>query len=170
MALPPDKPLKYNNRDVTYFEMLAIKANDYLAQYGIKLNFNGYTETVNEYKNMEFHEGDIAWRLSKELNAWAEYFSEISNLIQKILLDSESDEREKQAISSIKFDSEKVSNGNRLSYKDKAVVESIKKKNTLKAFHDELDAKVRFLERAHYHCKITFESNEKARFPVFKNN
>ena len=48
-----------------------------------------------------------AWELTKELNAWSEYFSDIANLIQKKYLDSETEKLEQQSLKSIEH-SEKV--------------------------------------------------------------
>lgn len=167
MSLPPLSPLSHNGKDVSYFEMAAITASKVLNEYGIKLNFDGYLDTVKNYHDLDLNDTGSAWELSKELNAWSEYFSDMSNIVQKILLDAETESSEIQAMSSIKHDSEKVSNGNRLSYQDKDVVTVRKKRNVLKAFYDELEAKVKFLERAHYHCKATFDIASKSKYPVF---
>lgn len=151
-------PLKTaNGKNISYFEKLARMAQEYVKQDGINLNFAGYTETLIEYANLKEYEIDKAWRLTKELNAWSEYFSSISNLIQKLYLDAETEKMEIQATSSILADAVKVANGERLSNKDPKVIEARKKRNTLKAFYDELESKIRFLERAYYHCKATCE-------------
>lgn len=157
MALPPLAPITDGNKQMGYFEKLVRYALDYLKEDGIVLNFKGYTDTLKKYSSLQEEESDKAWELTKELNAWSEYFSSLSNLIQKLYLDSDTDKIEVQAIASLEADAVKVANGERLANKDKAVVNARKKRNTLKAFYDELESKIRFLERAYYHCKSTCE-------------
>ncbi|MDF2879472.1 MAG: hypothetical protein K0R54_29 [Clostridiaceae bacterium] len=158
MAKPPLTPLKAEDgKHISYFEKLVRLSSEYLREDGINLSFAGYTETLVDYANLEETDITKAWNLIKDLNAWSEYFSSISNLIQKVYLDSETDKIEVQAIASIEADSVKVANGERLSNKDSKVIRARKKRNTLKAFYDELEAKIRFLERAYYHCKSTCE-------------
>jgi len=155
VAKPPVQPLIIKGRPLSYFQHLASLAKDYLQVDGVSLNFTGYNETIVDYANLEESDLPSAWKLTKELNAWSEYFSGLANLIQKMYLDSETDKIEVIAISSLEADSVKVANGERLANKDKRVVNARKKRNTLKSFHDELESKIKFLERAHYHCKST---------------
>lgn len=168
MAKPPVLPLKTEDgKGMSYFEKLVRMSLVYLKQDGINLSFEGYTDTLIDYANMKEDELDKAWRLTKELNAWSEYFSSIANLIQKMYLDAETDKIEVQATSSIEADSVKVANGERLSNKDPRVIVARKRRNTLKAFHDELESKIRFLERGYYHCKATCEwANKTATVPM----
>jgi hypothetical protein len=158
LAKPPIHPIKTEDgKEMSYFEMLVRMANEYLKKEGISMNFAGYTETLMEYANLEENELDKAWRLTKELNAWSEYFASIANLIQKVYLDAETKKIEIQATCSINADPNKVANGDRLANKDPKVIEARKKRNVLKALYDELEAKIKFLERAYYHCKSTCE-------------
>ena len=142
---------------MSYFELLVRHAHAYLKEDGIVLNFAGYNETIVQYAKLQEHETDKAWELAKDLNAWSEYFSSVSNMLQKTFLDAETDKNSTEAIASFQADNEKVANGNRLSDKDERVIYARKKRNALKALYEELDAKVKFLERAHYHCKSTYE-------------
>lgn len=157
MANPPVTPLNIEGKEISYFQKLISLTSGYLKEYKIDLSFEGYMDTVEKYRNLQFDETQKAWELSKELNAWSEYFSDIANLIQKIMLNSETEWLEIQAIKSIQFDSDKVSNGNRFSNKENDVIQKRKKRNALKALYDELQSKVSFLERAYYHCKTTYE-------------
>lgn len=162
MAKPPVFPMKTaNGVEVNYFQLLCSMVKPYLQEDGISLNFEGYIETISEYTSLTEEQIDKAWKLTKELNTWSEYFSDIANLIQKLYLDSETDKIEKQATASILCDATKVANGDRLSNKDPEVIKSRKKRNVLKAFYDELVAKIEFLNRAHYHCKATYELSKK---------
>lgn len=158
MAKPPIYPIVIDGNKTNYFQILVRWASEYLKKDGIQLNFQGYTETLIEYANLKEHETEKAWKLAQELNAWSEYFSSIANLIQKMYLDAETEKNEIKSIASVEADEKKVANGDRLSNKDPKVVSARKKRNTLKAFYEELESKVKFLERAHYHCKTTYES------------
>lgn len=161
MILPPKTPLVRGNRSINYFQQLAMLVSPYLKEYGLVLNFHGFSDVIEEYQNLNFDDIEKAWKLAIAINSWSDYFSSMSNLVQKIMLDSETDWIKVQAAKSISHDIEKVSNGNRFSNKDKEVVKLRKKRNILKAFYDELQAKVRFLERAYYHCKTTYELGQK---------
>lgn len=161
MIFPPKAPLVNGNEQINYFQQLTKLASPYLNKYGITLNFEGFLEVIEEYQNLQFTDIEKAWQLAMVMNSWADYFSSLSNVVQKIMLDSETDWIKTQAIKSISHDIDKVSNGNRFSNKDEEVIKLRNKKNTLKAFYDELQAKVRFLERAYYHCKITYEVGKK---------
>lgn len=163
MAKPPLNPiLTQDGKETNYFEMLARWASEYLKKDGIQLNFKGYKETLLEYANVNEDQLEQLWKLAKELNTWAEYFSSIANLIQKMYLDAETEKNEVKSSASVRADEKKVANGDRLSNKDEAVVSARKKRNTLKSFFEELEAKVKFLERAHYHCKATYDAKTKA--------
>ena len=166
MSKPPKQPLKMYNKkqnkniEIDYFEKLIMLTKEYLKEDGIYLNFKGYREVKEKYSSLEENDVKKAWTLVKELNAWSEYFSEIANLIQKKYLDSETRKIEVQSLKSMKH-SEKVNAGDRYSNTDKDVIYSRKKRNALKSLYDELNSKIKFLERAHYHCKSTCEWNNK---------
>lgn len=156
MSLPPLYPLtNESGKQISYFDKLAEYASNYLKEDGINLNFDGYVKTILEYNNLRENDFSKAWELTKKINTWTEYFSGVANLIQKLYLDSETTKIEAQAIASYCADSIKVANGDRLANKDTNVVNARKKRNTLKSFYDELESKIKFMERAYYHCKAT---------------
>lgn len=158
MAKPPLYTFKSKmGKDITNFQKLYILANKYLALDGIALNFEGYIDTIKDYSNLKEFEPEKAWALAQDLNLWSDAFSEMYNILQKYYLDSETYKIEAQAISSIRNDAVKVANGDRLSNKDKSVVDARIRRNTLKAFCDELEHKIKFLEMAHYHCKTAYD-------------
>ena len=157
MASPPSKPLITDSGNKSYFEKICELAKEYLEEDTIILNFDGYEQTVEEYKSLSEEDISTAWKLTKELNAWSEYFSDISNLIQKKYLDSETEKMEIQAIKSIEHNEKSVSAGDRHANTDPIVIQKRKKRNILKSLYDELTSKIKFLERAYYHCKSTCE-------------
>ncbi|WPQ59659.1 hypothetical protein [Paenibacillus polymyxa] len=162
MAKPPVYPLKtIEGKSTSYFRILVLWARDYVQPDGIELNFSGYEKTLEEYADLNENELNKAWKLAKELNTWSEYFSSIANLIQKVYLDAETEKNEVKALASLEADNKKVTNGDRLSNKSEKVVQARKKRNVLKSLHEELCAKVKFLERAHYHCKATYDAQVK---------
>lgn len=155
MAKPPINPLTYNDKKISYFEFLAREVKPYLDEMGINLSFKGYNATIQEYCNINNKDIDALWRLSNDLNVWSEYLSDISNLIQKLLLDSETEKIKTICIASYNADNKKVANGDRLANKDESVIKIRKKRNALKAFYSELESKIIFLDRAYHHCKAT---------------
>ena len=160
MPRPPKNPLNFKGKEMTYFERLILSCSKYLEEDGIYLNFEGYKETISEYSSLKENEIDKAWRLTKELNAWSEYFSEIANLIQKQYLDSETEKIEIQSSKSIEH-SDKVATGDRFANTQAEVIYSRKKRNALKSLYEELLSKIKFLERGYYHCKSTCEWHNK---------
>ena len=168
MAKPPATAITItrNNKqlELSYFEHLTLIVHDLLSSEGLlekdglKLNIKGYTETVEEYKNLEENNLDAVWQLAKDLNAWSDYLSSMANLIQKYYLDSETEKAQMLSVVSINADHERVSNGKRIADQDKKVVSVRKKRNVLQSYYNELESKVKFLERAHYHCKSTYDS------------
>lgn len=164
MAMPPSAPLKVGEDNMTYFQYLAILARPIIEKEdpNVRLVFTGYFDTVEEYKDLGIMEWKKALKLSKEINAWTEYFSEISNLVQKVFLDIDLKYNEKQAIISISHDPQYVTNGNRLAYQDMELIRMERERNVVKSLNDELRTKVRFLERAFYHCKSIGEAGQKS--------
>lgn len=165
MAKPPISPMTITindkEKDIDYFEFLVLKANDIMKKDGIKINIKGYKETVEEYKSLQENDLEKMWTLAKDLNAWSEYLSGLCNLIQKYYLDSETKKAEVLSIVSINADQERVTNGKRLADQHKDVILVRQHRNTLQSFYNELEAKVKFLERAHYHCKTTYDNSIK---------
>lgn len=169
MAKPPVNPIVVNDTPTDYFQHLTEMVKPNFEEVGIKLNFSGYKETILEYASLKDSDTDKAWQLARDLNMWSEYFSDISNITQKLLLDSETTKIEQIAISSFESDNVKVANGDRLANKDERVVNARRIRNAFKSFFSELEAKVDFLERAYYHCKNTCEWNNQSRskdFPI----
>lgn len=153
MPAPPS--LTFKGKDIDYFDKLIKAVHIYYPE--LTLCFDGYTETIEEYKHFNQSDTEMAWKLAKELNAWSEYFSDLANLVQQLYLDAETDKLCKQSTQSINYSEKNVSAGDRSANIQPDVVEARKKRNALKSFYDELLAKVKFLERCYYHCKTTYE-------------
>ncbi|TCJ98269.1 UNVERIFIED_ORG: hypothetical protein BDK47_11855 [Anoxybacillus amylolyticus] len=165
MSIPPVAPLRTSQgRALSYFEYLVVMVHPYMKEEGLSLNFSGYQDVLCRYSQLREDDVQEAWELSKELNAWAEYFSSVANLVQRMYLDAEADKLAITSLASVEADAKKVANGERLANQDARVIAARKRRNILKAFYDELEAKVRFLERAHYHCKVTYEYNKRQGF------
>jgi len=162
MPNPPKFPLKQNNQDITYFVFLINSVVGVFRENGIELNFDGYEQTIENYRNLKHDDFNGAWALAQELNAWTEYIASIRSNARKMLQDSETEKMSTIATASILADNAKVANGDRLANKDEAVIAIRRKRNAIEAFCDELDAKIAFLERAHYFCKTTCDWQQKA--------
>lgn len=151
MSMPPISPLNINGKATTYFQLLCDEAQKYLDD--IELNFEGYETTVQKYKIVSDTDKEINYELSKEFNAWSEYFSEVANYIQNKYLDAETEKLQMQSIKSIEHNEKNVSAGDRKSNTDIEVINSRKKRNALKSLYDVLIAKQEFTEKAFYQCK-----------------
>ena len=152
MAIPPLKPVDGKK---SYFEKLCEMSQKHLKE--VVLNFDGYEDTVQKYRELKEDDISMAWELTKELNAWSEYFSDISSIIQKKYLDAETDKIEVQSVKSIEHGEKSVSAGDRFANTSQEVINARKERNILKSLYDELSLKIKFLERAYYHCKSTCE-------------
>lgn len=152
MAMPPMK-----SNGVSYFDLLLQDAKDILEENHVRIDISGYNETIYSLYHLEMLQDERAWELSQELNAWSDYFSDINSNCKKILKNLEAEKMAIVAEASINADSTKVSNGDRLANKNSEVVSIRKKRNTMESLCDLLDAKIEYLERAHYMCKKTFE-------------
>ncbi|AMN30928.1 hypothetical protein BFS06_12005 [Clostridium perfringens] len=161
MCKPPKKPLTIEGKSKSYFEYLAELVSPYLKEYNVILSFKGYSETLNGYSNISSKSDKELCELANDLNAWTEYMTDLSSLIQKILLDSETEKIQTIAIASINADAKKVSAGDRIANKENSVVAVRKKRNTLKAFYTAIEEKANFLERAYHHCKQIYDCNIK---------
>lgn len=162
MPNPPKFPLKQNNKEITYFDFLVNNVEDLFREHSLELNFDGYQETLDKYRNLTYSDFSGAWELAQQLNAWSEYMASIRSNARKMLQDAETDKLSIIASASILADGSKVANGDRLANKDESVIAIRRKRNAIEAFCDELDAKIAFLERAHYFCKTTCDWQQKA--------
>lgn len=157
MSKPPSNPLMYENKQISYFQYLYIQVKPYVESYGINLSFKGYQNTLNEYQNINFKDTNSIWNLANDLNSWSEYMSDVANVVQKLLLDSETEKIGIISKVSIESDSKKVASGDRIANKDERVIAVRKKRNALKSFYSQLESKIEFLERAYHHCKSTYD-------------
>lgn len=155
MCKPPSNPLKYKDKQISYFQYLAMQVAPYLKEYEINLSFAGYQKTLTQYEELDYKNIESVWNLANDLNAWSEYMSDVANVIQKLELDSETEKIQTIAKVSIESDSDKVAKGDRIANKDDRVVSARKKRNALKSFHTQLENKISFLDRAYHHCKST---------------
>lgn len=158
MARPPLNPIKLDNKEMDYFELLARMVYPIVQRYDVPLNFEGWVSTKKDYANMKDGNYTVAWKVMEEMNLWADYFSSCANMVQKLFLDSETTKIEMQAIASVEADKTKVANGDRLANKDKRVIDARKDRNALKALYEDLQAKVKFCERCHYQAKSMYDT------------
>lgn len=162
MPNPPKLPLTINQKATSYFDFLISSVSETFREYGMELRFDGYEKTIDEYSELKHNDFEKAWKLAQELNAWSEYISSIRSNARKMLQDAETEKLSVIASASILADNAKVANGDRLANKDEKVIAIRRHRNAIEAFVEELDAKISFLERAHYFCKTTCDWQQKA--------
>ena len=158
MILPPKNPVQGKN---SYFNVLCQNAQPFISD--IPLNFNGYTELVDKYVKLSDLDTDANFEMSKEFNAWFEYFAEIANVVQNAYLDAETEKIQTLSASSLAASEKSVAAGDRKANTDPDVIISRKKRNALKALYDALVARQDFCEKAFYQCKYNcMETGERA--------
>lgn len=144
-------------KNINYFSVLIKKANNFLKEENLTLDFEGYDELVDKYSNLKEDEKEKAWELALEINAWIEYISNITTVLETLYMNSETKKLMIQSQTSIDFDAKNVSRGNRYANSSKKVVRQRQKRNIFKSLYDNLLLKKDFLEKAYYHCKMTYE-------------
>lgn len=154
MNLPPKNPIQGK---FSYFDLLCAEAQKYLPD--IRLDFNGYSDLVERYVQLSDLDTDANFEMSKEFNAWGDYFSEVASAIQNQYLDSETDKLQVFSQSSLDASEKSVAAGDRKANTDAAVIVARKKRNCLKSLYDALTAKQSFCEKAFYQCKYNCIDN-----------
>lgn len=157
MPMPPKTPVQINGVPMDYFDALILQVKDIYEEAELPLDFTGYEETISQFTVLEHDNFEISYELAQELLAWNDYINNLKSLTKKLLLDAETDKISEIAQASIKADSNKVANGERLANKDSNVINARKKRNSLEAFYDLLEAKSLLLNQAFYFCKSTCE-------------
>lgn len=163
VILPPSAPLS-NTPHKTYFNFLCATVQQYLNN--ISIDFTGYDELVQAYMEVRNFETDKNFELSKSFNAWYEYISDITNIIQNQFLDAETNKLQVVSEKSILANEKSVSAGDRKANTDPEVIVARKRRNALKSFYDVLIARQNFCEKAFYQCKhccIDFERDQRDR-------
>jgi hypothetical protein len=160
MPLPPRLP--FNNS--TYFEFLKNKVNpDFnkikLNENPFELNFDGLSELLEMYSNIDYENVEECVNFSRSFNVWSVYVSMIKAITKKFWLDSTTLRIEKVAIASKNADEKSVANGDRCANKDPLVVEARNSENSFESFFLALDELEAFLIRCHYEIKLFCELN-----------
>ena len=167
MSRPPLRPIIHNNHKYSYFEYLVkfvikkIEIDDTSGRLKPRLDFTGYNDLIENYKNLKLDEPDKAWELAKNFNMWIEYFSSLNSIFEDLYLDAETYKMKEIAVASYEADNKSVANGSRLANKNEQVIEARKIRNIYKSFYNELSKKIEFLEKAYYHCKSTYQLYQK---------
>lgn len=157
MPMPPKTPVNIQGTPMDYFDALILEVKPIYEGADLPLDFSGYEETIHTFTSLSHDDFETSYTLAEELFAWSDYINNLKSLTKKLLLDAETDKISEIATASVKADSEKVANGERLANKDENVISIRKKRNALEAFYDLLEAKSNLLNQAFYFCKSTCE-------------
>lgn len=71
------------------FYSVSKRINIYLKEDGLSLNYEGYTDTLNDYINVDTSDLLSIDTLIKELNLWSDYISEVQGIIELYMLKCE---------------------------------------------------------------------------------
>lgn len=81
MSIPVDDKRKYLQRRLEFVN-LSKEVGVILSEFGIKLNYRGFTETFQEYINSESSEISVLHRLTIDINQWINYMGQVQHLIK----------------------------------------------------------------------------------------
>lgn len=137
-----------NQNSSLRFRDLAKKINFYLKPEGISLTFQGYTDTVSRYAQLQEHDLYEVYQLMTECNLWSNYLSEVENLIQLKLLEAQ-------------LELDRLKAYQKKKTKNEALEQAIKKAKTktkeFQLFYRQLITQKTFFEKAFQHCLTTYE-------------
>lgn len=117
----------------------------------IRLNFNGYTQTLAESQSYDLLSSDELMRYIFELNAWLDYFNELECVIKKILLTYENRQ----------FYLESFLNPQKVNKKIKNMIENNNNKlNLIAEYHDLLIGQIGILYMIIKNCMQQLNENQ----------
>jgi MarR-like DNA-binding transcriptional regulator SgrR of sgrS sRNA len=130
------------------FQELAKRINFYLRQEGIRLTFQGYTDTVSRYSQLQEHDLYEVYQLMTQCNLWSNYLSEIENLIQLKSLEAQVELDRLKAYYKKKTKNESL---------EQAIKKAKTKAKEFHLFYHQLIAQKTFFENAFWHCLKIYE-------------
>lgn len=129
-------------------------------EFGVVLDFSKCNELMEIYRGLTPFDGEKSEYLTHNFISCQDTLIGYLAIAQKLMLDAQTTEREKEAEISVKEDVRSVANGERLANKHAEVVAVRKNSNLLVSFHDGLRMKLDNLKQAHYACKQAWEVAE----------
>lgn len=165
MTLPPSFPCKIKNElgtfdDSTYFDFFIDLVKDDAKVKNLNINYNGLIKIKEEYINIDKNDKEKLWRLTNSLNMWCDFFSDLSDIANKLALNANTEKIRQIAVSSIAYDGKNSTNGKRGADMDELVVNARNIRNSFESMQKAFENKAKFFERAFYICKdMLKESN-----------
>ena len=80
MSIPIDDKRKYLQRRLEFVN-LSKEAGAILKEFGVSLNYAGFTEIFNSYINSESSEISVLHNLTIEINQWINYMGQIQYIV-----------------------------------------------------------------------------------------
>lgn len=145
-------------RKLHTFEDVARAALPYFKEARIKLTFEGYQKTLQDYFRVQDVDFLTIYELITIMNHWSNYFSEILN-ITSLLLEDAITELDYQVGLLALYRKEKRED---ISIKEKILQEQKRKVNILKLFKKELEARQKFFTNAFFHLMGLYGRSQKA--------
>lgn len=165
MTLPPSLPCKIVKKDGriedgTYFDFFISLVEDDALSKNFNINYNGLSKIKEEYINIDRNNKEAVWKLTNSLNLWCDFFSDLSDVSNKLALNANTHKIKQIAISSIEYDNKNATNGKRGADMNPLVVEARNVRNSFESMQKAFENKARFFERGFYICKdMLKESN-----------
>lgn len=152
---PNQKPVSTKTGPISLFEKLKKEAEPYIKLDDVEFNFEALDDAMVRFQQLDSANSEGAWEIAQEILAWRDYISSLMALCTRLLKDAETDKMSILSKASVKYDENKVSNGDRLANMDVDVVAARKKRNVLEALHQILESKKETCDMIHYFCKST---------------
>lgn len=140
-----------------YFLLLIEVLKKYDTTFDLRVN--GFKDVLKEYQGLSYNTSrEVAFEISKKLNVWIDYFSDVSQYFQNEYLFSENEKNQIQSIKSIE-NSEKASSGERFANTTFDLLDIRLKRSIYKSMYDLFSLILSFLEKAFYQCKFVYSKN-----------
>lgn len=164
MTLPPAFPCKVKNEqgelvDATYFDFFVKLIEKDALDKHLNIDYSGLSSIKREYINIDKNNKEELWRLSNALNMWCDFFSDLSDISNKLALNADTEKIRQIAVSSIAYDGKNASNGKRGADMDPLVVESRMVRNSFESMQKAFENKSKFFERGFYISKDMLKDN-----------
>lgn len=164
MTLPPSLPCKVANEfgvleDATYFDFFIKLIEEDAKNKNLNINYNGLARIKEEYININKNDKEALWRLTNSLNMWCDFFSDLSDISNKLALNANTEKIRQIAVSSIAYDGKNSTNGKRGADMDPLVVDARNVRNSFESMQKAFENKARFFERGFYICKDMLKEN-----------
>ena len=171
MNLPPKLGVTTDkNVDLSAFDCIVKQANHELKKRGkLTLNFGTYEEMKASLMTLELGDLEKAHQLCVEANAWYIFLAEMKSIATKHYLDLEAEKKRIHSEESQRANQSSKGASDAIADTQPSVINAREARNTLETLCEMLDYHVKYLDKAYYISKATWEWAEKNKSNDSKN-